>query len=169
MEVHWDTLCALAGCQKADVWLLANLGGAVRQMAHDQSKIDGPKRRSLNEYFGNETWEDDLYQPKVEDGLLGMMEGPIVRASKAQIAAYHRKRLQTIFTGYVSEPLPLQVRTSTDYFLLYCMSNNPSPKARGLIQKGANWVISQYKLASRQRSALEEAARSSSCSPRPTA
>jgi three-Cys-motif partner protein len=153
MEVQWDTLRALARCQKADVWFLANLGGAVRQLAHDQTKIDDAKRRSLNQYFGSETWEADLYQTKEEDGLLGLMEGPVKRATKEQIAAYHRQRLQTIFTGYVSEPLPLQVGSSSDYFLLYCMSNNPWPNARGLIQRGANWVINQYKLASHQRSA----------------
>lgn len=170
LEVKWHTLKALAACEKADVWFLANLKAAVQQTPHDHRKLDADKRRALGEYFGTPDWEDLFYAPeKTHDGLLGMMsDGRQRAATKTEIARFHRQCLQGLFR-YVSEPLPLQVGGMEDYFLLYCLSNNPDPKAQALIHKGADWVIRKYKQASGQRSAREAGGQSSSYSPHPTA
>lgn len=154
-EVRWETLECLAACQKADVWFLANLGGVVRQVCHDHSKLDSSKRNALSRYFGTQDWENEFYEMKEEADIFGELFARTDRtATKEDVAAYHRRRLETLFTGYVSDPLPLAVGTMDDYFLLYCMSNNPSPKARALIKKGADWVIKKYGLASHQRFVL---------------
>lgn len=157
LEVKWSTLQALANCQKADVWFLANLKAAVQQLSHNHAKIDDGKRRALGEYFDTDKWEEQFYRDaEAGGGLLGIMEDRKERsASKAEIAAFHRQQLEGLFK-YVSPPLPLAVGSVDDYFLLYCMSNNPSDRARGLIAKGADWVIQKYKQASRHRSALRE-------------
>lgn len=155
LEVKWETLRCLASCQKADVWFLANLGGAVRQLCHDHSKLDTFKRSALGEYFGTDSWEDEFYQIQESDDLFdGLLASTNRKATKHDVARFHRKCLESIFRGYVSDPLQLAVGTMDDYFLLYCMSNNPSPAARALIKKGADWVVRKYKLASHQRSAL---------------
>ncbi|OSZ72019.1 hypothetical protein CAP39_01160 [Sphingomonas sp. IBVSS1] len=155
LEVKWATLCALAECQKADVWLLANLGGAVRQLCHDHSKLDESKRKSLSEYFGTTDWEQEFYDVQSGVDMFGdLFANKSRKASKADVAAFHRMRLETLFKGYVSDPLPLAVGNVDDYFLLYCMSNNPHPKACALIKKGADWVINSYKRASRHKFSL---------------
>ncbi|MEP2235184.1 MAG: three-Cys-motif partner protein TcmP [Alteripontixanthobacter sp.] len=153
LEVKWDTLKSLANSRKADVWFLANLKAAVQQLSHDHSKLDDDKRRALSQYFGTDTWEDEFYRNSDQSGLLGMMDDRKERsATKPEVAAFHKKCLSGLFQ-YVSEPLPLKVGAVDDYFLLYCMSNNPSYKARALIAKGADWVIQHHKQASHRRSA----------------
>lgn len=157
MEVRWLTLEKLAACQKADVWLLANLKAAVQQLSRRHEKIDISKRRALNEYFGTADWEKQFYNDENQsDDLFGNIRSEKGRnVEKIEIALFHQKRLKTLF-AYVSEPLSLKVGNVDDYFLLYCMSNNQSPKARGLIAKGATWVINKYKQASRHRSFRQE-------------
>jgi three-Cys-motif partner protein len=152
LEVRWHTLEVLAACQKADVWFLANLKAAVQQLSRDHRKLDGDKRRALSEYFGTDAWEAEFYSEVVDAGFLGLMENRKERdASKGEVAAFHRRQLTKLFS-YVSTPLPLAVGGMDDYFLLYCLSNNKSPAARALINKGAEWVIQRYKQASRQTS-----------------
>lgn len=149
LEVRWETLRSLAECQKADVWFLANLGGAVRQVCHDHSKLDASKRKALGEYFGTSDWEDEFYEVQKGTNMFGeLFENMNRKGTKHDVALFHRRRLETLFQGYVSNPLPLAVGNMEDYFLLYCMSNNPYPKARALIKKGADWVISAYRQAS---------------------
>jgi len=83
---------------------------------------------------------------------LGLIEDKTERKdTRPEIEAFHRRRLETLFR-YVSDPLPLAVGGVEDYFLLYCMSNNPSDRARGLIARGAESVIKKYRQASRHRS-----------------
>ncbi len=155
LEVKWDTLRSLAKCQKADVWLLANLGGAVRQVCHDHSKLDETKRKALGEYFGTASWEREFYEVQEGTDMFGdLFQNTSRKATKHDVAEFHRRRLEIIFKEYVSDPLPLAVGNMEDYFLLYCMSNNPSPKARALIKKGADWVIKRYNQASHHMSAL---------------
>ena len=154
MEVKWETLRVLAKSRKADVWFLANMKAATQQLSHSHDGLDDNKRNALCEYFGTDGWEERFYLPSQGQGLLGMMESRRRSADRREIAAFHRECLKTLF-AYVSDPLPLKVGAIDDYFLLYCMSNNPSPKAQGLIAKGATHVIKKYKSASRYRSALQ--------------
>jgi three-Cys-motif partner protein len=153
MEVQWKTLEVLASCEKADVWFLANLKAAVQQLCHKHSRLDASKRRALGEYFGTGEWEQKFYTPATTEDMFGMMMGSGERtATKQDVALFHRSCLEGLFR-YVSAPLQLAVGAHDDYFLLYCMSNNPSAAARALIKKGADHVVSKYTMASRRRSA----------------
>lgn len=155
MSVKWATLQALARSERADVWFLVNLKAAVQQLCKDHGALDAHKRSALYECFGTHEWEKQFYEFDNRQGHL-FSEKPETRgfrnADKAAVAAYHRKRLESLFM-YVSDPLPLAVGAHDDYFLLYCMSNNPYPSARALIAKGAGWVVKHYReMASRQKS-----------------
>ena len=154
ISVKWKTLEALARSERADVWFLVNLKAAVQQLSRDFGGLDIHKRSSLYECFGTHDWETQFYEFDNRQGQL-FSEGPKVRGFRSvdrpAIAAYHRKRLESLFE-YVSDPLPLAVGAHDDYFLLYCMSNNPFPKARALIARGASWVVTHYKeMASRRK------------------
>lgn len=145
LAVEWETLRTLAACGKADVWFLANLSGSLRQLAHRYEKIDAGKQAMLAEVFGTSEWVSEFYKPPPTDNLLGLIDGPSGRtANKIEIAAFHRRCLQGLFR-YVSEPLPLRVGTMDDFFLLYCMSNSPSPQALSLIDRIATGVIKRYR------------------------
>lgn len=164
MEVKWKTLQVLAASQKADVWFLANLKAAVQQLCHKHEKLSEEKRNALTEYFGTDQWEERFYDIKQdEEDMFGSLFNRSQRqANKQDIAEFHRECLAGLFC-YVSSPLPIAVGSTEDYFLLYCMSNNPTPAATRLIDRGASWVIQRYKQASRHRSALQEGVQSPSC------
>lgn len=145
LEVKWETLRALSECGKADVWFLANLSGALRQLARNADRIDASKQASLGEVFGPTDWRAKLYKPPAADDLLGPLDAPASRtADKREVAALHRSCLQDLF-AYVSEPLPLRVKNMEDFFLLYCMSNSPSKPALALIDRIASGVIKRYR------------------------
>lgn len=154
MEVKWKTLEVLARSGKADVWFLANMKAAYQQLAKRHDRIDEDKRVALREYFGTDQWEQ-FYVGGEEEGLLGMMNMRTRSATKTDVAKFHKSRLEGLF-AFVSEPLPLKVKAIDDYFLLYCMSNNPFEAAQKLIARGANSIIKKHRSASRYRSALLE-------------
>jgi len=123
MEVQWATLKILADSQKADVWFLANIKGAVQQLCHRHESLDAGKRNKLREYFGTDDWEAQFYETSPADDLFGFADKSTKRvAEKGQVVAFHKKCLEGIFR-YVSDPLPLAVGAHDDYFLLYCISS----------------------------------------------
>jgi three-Cys-motif partner protein len=155
ISVKWATLQALASSERADVWFLVNLKASVQQLCKDHKALDVHKRSALYECFGTHDWETQFYEFDNRQGHL-FSEEPETRGfrsvDKDAIAAYHRSRLEKLF-AYVSDPLPLAVGAHDDYFLLYCMSNNPYPKARVLIARGATWVVKHYReMASHRKS-----------------
>lgn len=155
MSVKWSTLTALARSKRADVWFLVNLKAAVQQLSKDHGALDAHKRSALYGCFGTHDWEAQFYEFDNRQGQL-FSEEPESRGfrnvDKVAIAAYHRKRLEGLF-AYVSDPLSLAVGAHDDYFLLYCMSNNPYPNARALIARGATWVVRHYReMASHHKS-----------------
>lgn len=155
MSVKWATLASLAASQRADVWFLVNLKAAVQQLCRNHKALDTHKRSALYECFGTHDWEQAFYEFDDRQGNLFSVSPDrrgFRNVDKATVASFHRRRLETLFV-YVSDPLPLSVGAHDDYFLLYCLSNNPSERARSLIAKGASWVVKKYRLqASHQKS-----------------
>lgn len=149
MSVDWNTLKLLAEAKRADVWYLFPRAAVVRQLAHDLAAVDADKRRRLSQIFGGDDWEEEFYRARPAQVSL-LFETPAMASSgraatSEQIAAFARKKFRTLF-GFVSEPLPLTVK-SQDQFELYCLSNNPP--AFSLIKKGVDFVLKKYGRASR--------------------
>lgn len=169
MGVRWETLQLLAETGSVDVWYLFPLHAAVRQLARDYSAVDDSKRRSLNEVFGTEDWESELYS---HESSRDLFDEPIDRktrtATPRQIEAYAKSRLETLFV-YVSDPLPLLTERGAQLFSLFCATGNPSNAATVLIQKGVVHVLNKYGPASRHKSAHATRGPSPSCSDHPTA
>jgi three-Cys-motif partner protein len=155
ISVDFSTLRLIAETERADVWYLVNLKGVVQQLAHNHARLDAAKRQSLTGFFGEPDWEKSFYefQESATDLFSGITTTTGERnVRREDVAAFYRRRLDSIFK-YVSAPLGLTVGTQQDYFQFYCMSNNPSVKARALIKKGAEAVIRKHAKAFRHTSA----------------
>ena len=167
MEVQWATLKALADTGAVDVWYLFPLHAAVRQLARDYSAVDESKRRSLNEVFGTEDWQSELYS---FDAGMDLFKQPIDRktrtATPRQIEAYAMARLETVFV-YVSDPLPLLLERGAQLFSLFCATGNHSRAAHDLIRKGVKHVLTKFGPASRRTSGHVVLSQTPSCSDRP--
>lgn len=154
INVRWATLEMLAATERADVWYLVNLKGITQQLPRKHAALDANKRKSMHDLFGTDDWEKELYAFELPGmDLLGMMEAPSGArdADREKIGQFYRARLAKLFR-YVSEPLNLRVRSQDEYFQLYCLSNNPSPAAQGLIERGAKAVIKKHSQAFRRMS-----------------
>lgn len=154
INVKFALLESLAATERCDVWLLVNLKAAVQQLAHEHDRVDASKRAALTTFFGCSEWELDFYRfQEAGTDLFGAVarSSGVRTVDKHQVAEFYRTRLETLFK-YVSPPLGLKVKAQDDYFQLYCMSNNPSERARDLIKRGAEAILRKHAKASRRRS-----------------
>lgn len=144
MAVQWETLKILAYTGAADVWYLFPTGAVNRQLAGDLSRVDEHKQRALDDIFGTTAWRDEIYKQQSNRNLFDEV---ITVADKTftinDIESYAKARLETIF-NYVSPPLPLLNYRESKIFSLFCLTNTPSMKARGLIMSGVNSVIKKF-------------------------
>mgnify|MGYP005850237275 FL=1 len=150
LSVDWATLKMLADTRRVDVWYLFPRAAVIHQLARNLAGVDDGKRRALNRIFGTSQWEEGLYSSKpAQMGLFDTSPNVSMgrHAGPDDIAAYARKRLQSLFC-YVSEPLPLVIQ-GNDYFELYCLSNNTS--AIDLINRGVRHIMHKYRPASHHR------------------
>jgi len=128
----------------------------LRNLARDPDRIMFPE--ALDRTLGQE-WRE-LYklppppEPEEMPGLLQFMKLPEARcgpdpeeirreATKLQVEAWFHKRLQALFRGYVSEPLPIITSQGHDFSLFLAVAN-PSRKAVDLARKFADVVTKTH-------------------------
>jgi three-Cys-motif partner protein len=150
LQVDWSTLELLAKTQCVDVWYLFPLHDVTRQLARRRSGI-GPKEKRLDKVLGT-AWRG-LYELPLPTNqsfartLFGSIpefaEEEYRNATKAQIEAWFKSRLETMFP-YVSEPLPLFTNIKQQKFSLFLTVANPSTPAINLAKKFHRYVLKRY-------------------------
>lgn len=128
LSVEWPTLQHLAATEAVDLWYLFPMAGVLRQLPRDYAALDAHKAAALDRIFGTAEWRTRLYSSAPQKGLFGGDQGLRRHASKAEIEAYARERLLTLFP-YVSEPLPLLTLKGAQLFSLFLAVANPSQAA----------------------------------------
>jgi three-Cys-motif partner protein len=160
LQVNWSTLELLAKTQCVDVWYLFPLHDITRQLANKRSGI-GPKEKRLDKVLG-EAWRElyelppptnQIFSQTLFGSIPEFAEEEYRKATKAQIEAWFKARLETVFP-YVSEPLPLFTEMNRQKFSLFLAVANKSAPAIDLARKFHRHVMKNYApLASRRRSA----------------
>ena len=146
MNVEWATLKLLAETRAVDVWYLFPLEAVSRQLAGTLDRVDENKQRRLDEIFGTPNWREDIYKVEETHDLFAEKITTATRQlDRGQIERYARERLGTIFTRYVSDPLPLLNDSGRQLFSLFCLSNSSSDAAIALIKKGVASVLKKYR------------------------
>ncbi|SMF61582.1 three-Cys-motif partner protein TcmP [Allosphingosinicella indica] len=145
MNVNWATLKLLAQTRAIDVWYLFPLDAVSRQLAARLDRVDTHKQRRLDEIFGTPTWREDIYKVETTNDLFAERITTATRQfDRGQIERYAQERLQTIFSAYVSNPLPLLNDSGRQLFSLFCLSNSVSEAAIALIKRGVAGVLKKY-------------------------
>ncbi len=142
MEVSWETLKAIKMTESFDMWYLFPISGVCRQAARDFSRMEEYKKEALDKLFGTRDWEKAFYQKISQQGLWEDKENTVRKLSIKQMEEWVSNRLKTIFP-YVSTPVVLPPIGPQLYSLYFCVSNT-SPKAIGLAQKAANFIIKAH-------------------------
>jgi three-Cys-motif partner protein len=150
LQVDWATLELLAKTRCVDAWYLFPLHDVTRQLARRRSGV-GPKEKRLDKVLGT-AWRE-LYElpPPTNEMYARTLFGSIPefakeeyrKATKAQIEAWFKSRLETIFS-YVSEPLPLFSNIKQQKFSLFLTVANPSTPAINLAKKFHRHVLKNY-------------------------
>jgi three-Cys-motif partner protein len=135
MQVRWETLRLIAETARLDVWFLFAAKAVRQQLGPSLERVDEGKAAALDRFFGEPNWRDEFFRPITEIGLFGeVTETAEASVNLQAIGQYARKRFENVFC-WVSAPKSLTVANVQDYFQLYCMTNNPSPKAVELIRR----------------------------------
>jgi three-Cys-motif partner protein len=147
LQVEWKTLQALGRTELLDVWYLFPLRDVVRQLAHRKSGI-GPKEKMLDDVLGPEWRELYSLPPENRTGMIDMFEQDLVpeemrNVDTAGIESWFKKRLETVFKGYVSDPLPILTAKGRHTFSLFLAVGNRSKSARELAEKFVRYANRQ--------------------------
>ena len=124
MQVHWDTIRAIAGTRAADLMILFPLGVAVNRMLTRSGNISTSWRNHLDNLFGTSDWYNAFYAAPRTADLFG---GDRVekQTSIPEIADYYLGRLKTVFPHVATKPLYLRNSRRSAIFALCFAAANP--------------------------------------------
>jgi three-Cys-motif partner protein len=124
MQVEWQTREAIKQTEAIDLLYLFPIGAVLRQAAVDLSKVDPHKEAALTKLYGGRSWREEWYRESPQADLL-QAKPPILRsATKQEIEAGFKLKLETLFP-YVSSPLPLLTPGGAQLYSLFLAVSNP--------------------------------------------
>jgi len=141
MEVHWQTIVAIARTKSIDLWYLFPLGVGVNRLLKRDGKISDTLKNKLNLIFGTEGWYNEFYNIYKETGLFGEIEVTKKAANFNLIANYIIKRLESIFPYVAKNPKQLYNSKNIPLYLFCFATSNPDPKAINLSKKIAEHIL----------------------------
>ena len=142
MEVHWETVEAIARTEALDLWYFFPLMGLYRQAANDPAKIDEDKRQRLNAVLGSDDWLDLWYGKP--SGQQSFFDDPaeIVRIADVNaIEADVTRRLKAVFKGTVLPPRRIYNERNAPLASLFFAVSNPNRNAIDLAKRIAGHIL----------------------------
>jgi len=122
-QVDWGTVEAIARTHAIDVWILFPLMAVNRLLASDPVKEWKPK---LDRIFGTTEWFNRFYRTHVGPDLFGQPLEVVRKACDlANISAFYRERLQSIFAGVAPRPKMLCNSRGAPLFQFFFAAGNP--------------------------------------------
>jgi three-Cys-motif partner protein len=127
MEVKMETLKAIAQTKSIDVWLLFPAGIGIKRLLKKDGSITDANRKRLNEMFGTEDWEEQLYEKTNQIDLFCKDQNSeaIRPVSVEKVVDYYISLLEKIFVKVSPKYLPLHNSKNSLMFVLLFMVSNP--------------------------------------------
>ncbi|WP_374634682.1 three-Cys-motif partner protein TcmP [Ferrovibrio sp.] len=138
MSVDWGTLESVAATKAIDLWYLFPLGAAIRQLPHDEKRLDEHKYDALTRIVGSEEWKQEVYKPPRQDDLFGTGPESERDINFAKFELFVKRRLEEAFV-WVMDPIKLPPEGLQKFSLFFAMSNN-STRAVELAKRIANAI-----------------------------
>lgn len=124
MDVRWPMIEKLAATQKVDLWMLFPSSGVIRMLPR-QGPPDEAWSRRLTELFGDENWNEEFYREETITDLFGERRATHRTVSEETVARYLVRRLKSIFTAVVDQPMVLHNSRRSPLFMLVFAAGNP--------------------------------------------
>ncbi len=141
-EVKWDTLEIISETHAIDVWYLFPFSAALRLMKKKGNIPDSWKAK-LNEIFGDDSWEHELYEQNIEINLFEEESSLIRYKGTDALRKYIIKRLGTVFARVSSKSIILYGKTNNPLFLFCFAVSNNNPAAQNLAFRIADYILKQ--------------------------
>lgn len=138
MQVSWDVLTVIKNTQSIDLWYLFPLSATTRLLKKD-GKMDESWKNKLNQVFGDNSWEKEMYSKSPQGNLFGELD--VVKESSDKLVQYIQKKLKQEFPFVSNKNRILYNSRKSPLFLLCFAVSNPSSKAWGLAQKVADHIL----------------------------
>ncbi len=142
MSVTWETVEAIAGTHKIDMWYLFPLGVGVNRLLKRDGDIPQGWQRRLDLIFGDPGWRDILYRKEAVPSLFDEDRKITARTGGfEQIAGYLIERLKSIFPGVAENPLYLYNSKNNPLYLLCFACGNK--KGAGIALRIAEHILKE--------------------------
>ena len=123
MQVEWRTIESIADTQAIDLWILFPLG-TVNRLLKKNGEIQPSLRARLDLLFGESDWYNVFYQLAKQTSLFNEEQWQKTGNIFTTIEQYFIKRLQGIFEGVATNPLPLRNSKNVPLYLLCFAAGN---------------------------------------------
>ena len=123
MQVEWKTVESIAHTQAIDLWVLFPLG-TVNRLLKKSGEIRPSLRARLDMFFGEPGWYDVFYQLAKQISFFNEEQWQKTENIFATIEQYFIERLQGIFEGVATNPLPLRNSKNVPLYLLCFAAGN---------------------------------------------
>lgn len=123
MQVEWKTIESIAQTQAIDLWILFPLG-TVNRLLKRNGEIRPALRARLDLFFGESDWYEVFYQLAKQISLFDEEQWQKAGDIFATIEQYFIQRLQGIFEGVATNPLPLRNSKNVPLYLLCFAAGN---------------------------------------------
>ena len=133
MQVPWKTISLLAGTRAIEAFLNFPIGMSIQRLLKKDGKFSDKERRKLDDYFGDPSWFDVVYQER--RGLFGPA---IVKNENANrlLLNWYCERLRKTF-GHASQPyLVVNSKRGHLYYLIFAGPNKPGARIASHVLKG---------------------------------
>jgi three-Cys-motif partner protein len=139
LQVHWETLAAIAKTKALDVWILFPSGMGLNRLLTKSGDIPKEWQETLDLSLGTKKWRESFY---CDEGEADLFEGERRRMMKdarpEKLEKFYLDRLRTIFPTVMKSCVRLTNRKNQTMYLLCFASANPSPKVKALATKLAS-------------------------------
>ena len=123
MQVGWATIESIAQTQAIDLWILFPLG-TVNRLLKRNGEIRPSLRKRLDLFFGEPDWYDVFYQLAEQISFFDEEQWQKTGNIFTAIERYFVERLQGIFKGVATNPLPLRNSKNVPLYLLCFAAGN---------------------------------------------
>jgi three-Cys-motif partner protein len=137
MELNWECLNKISGTKIFDVWYLFPFGAFNRNL-YKNGKMPEANKKRIDFILGTNDWPKTLYSISPQRNFF---EDVLLKDSVENIKNYLLTRLKQTFPTVSDNALILRNDRNAPIFLLCFAGSNPTPKAKMLSLKAADYIL----------------------------
>lgn len=146
LQLEWTTLEKIAKTKAIDVWYLFPIGGLNRLIPKEQEKSKEINNELVDRVLGTKEWRDLFYKTTDQSSfILDKNDNKKKALNTSEIGEYLKNRLETIYKGWVSDPIILTSSSSSPLFYLFFAGSNTNPNAVEIYKKGVIHLKNMHK------------------------